>query len=460
VNIAGLVKKAFGWTDPYIVRIFGAGGYTTDAGITIHEGNALEVVTVYACVDVIAKSVAKLPLNVYERTATGGKQVATNHDLYPKLHGRPNSRHTSFDFVNIVTGHLMTWGNAYVWLDYSDSDPRKAIRGLWPLNPASMEVEELEDRSLEYKYSTQRGQVVRFHEDHIMHLRWRCIDGVKGSSPIALGRNAIGWARAAQQYSSKWFAKGGKPSNIFKHPQKLSDAAAGRLKASLDEAIAEDRSVLLEEGLDYQAIGLPPNDSQFLETVGLQVEELARLFGVPCLLIGHADKATTYASAEQMFQVFDEVCISPILRCWEDALNNSVFGSIERGRYFCKFNQDAVLRANVESRMNYFRGMVEVGAMSPNEVREIVDMNRVEGGDVYRRPLNTAFVDDAGKVLYDTAPTDKPADKPTPQKAVEIKASPMEARLMLQMPELPKKTFKVLRDADGHMTHVEVTHGT
>ena len=189
------------------------------AGKSVTASTAIQMSTVYACVRVIAETIASLPLHVYQNQGEGSVK-ALDHPLYPILHDEPNSEMTSFVWRETMLAHLLLWGNAYCQIIRSG---RSQILGLYPLLPDRMEVDRDSAGALTYTYSANSGQTVKLRPEDVLHIPGLGFDGIMGYSPIALEKNAIGLGLAAEEYGSKFFSNGARPSGILTHPNTVKD---------------------------------------------------------------------------------------------------------------------------------------------------------------------------------------------------------------------------------------------
>ena len=217
------------------------------AGKSVTASTAIQMSTVYACVRVIAETIASLPLHVYQNQGEGSVK-ALEHPLYPILHDEPNSEMTSFVWRETMLAHLLLWGNAYCQIIRSG---RSKIVGLYPLLPDRMVVDRDSRGKLTYTYTTSDGKIAHLLAEDVLHIPGLGFDGVMGYSPIALEKAAIGLGIAAEEYGSKFFANGARPSGILTHPNTVKDPAA--LRASWNAAYGgsgnANRIAVLEEGV-------------------------------------------------------------------------------------------------------------------------------------------------------------------------------------------------------------------
>jgi HK97 family phage portal protein len=362
------------------------GGVDTSAGISVSPSTSLQSTAVFACVRILAESVASLPLILYERLERG-KQRATGHPLYFILHDLPNPEMTSMEFREVLMGHLALWGNAYCEI-VADGSGR--VLELWPLRPDRMQVLR-ENGNLIYKYSLPSGGTVLLRNDQVMHIRAFGTDGVLGLSPIALARQAVGLSLATEEFGARFFGNGARPGIVLQHPGRLSEEAVRRLRMSWEDRHQglsnAHRIAILEEGMSVAQVGIPPEDAQFLETRRFQVTEIARIFRVPPHMLADLERAT-FSNIEHQSIEFVTHTVRPWLVRWEQAINRDLILPRERGRYFAEFLVDGLLRGDIESRYRAYSIARQNGWLSANDIRELENMNPIDGGGVYLIPMN------------------------------------------------------------------------
>ncbi len=374
-----------------------SGGAQSASGVTVNERTALQSTAVFSCVRVLAETVASLPLPVYRRLSGGGKERATDHYLYPLLHDQPNTEMTSLEFRETLMGHLALWGNAYAQIERNAG---LQVRALWPLRPDRMTVRR-ENGVLAYRYQPENGQDRVFRPGQIMHIRGLSGDGIIGYSPIRMAREAIGLARATEEFGARFFGSGSNPGGVLQHPNKLTDKALENLRRSFEErhgGLANaHRPLILEEGMTWQQIGIPPEDAQFLETRKFQTNEIARIFRVPPHMIGDLERAT-FSNIEHQSIEFVVHTIVPWLRRWEQAMLRDLFTPAERREYFAEFLVDGLLRGDIQSRYQAYAIGRQNGWLSADDIRELENMNPLPDGQgrVYLVPLNMIPATDVG----------------------------------------------------------------
>lgn len=357
----------------------------SNSGVSVDEETALKTSAVFACVKVLAETVASLPLVLYDEKVDGNKEKAKQHPLYWVLHDIPNDEMTSFSFREMMMENLLLWGNAYALIQRDKKTGR--IKGLYPLKAKNMTVErdEVTDK-IKYIY-TNGVKSATYKPSQIFHIPAFSFDGVKGVSPITYARESIGLALATEEYGAKFFGNGARPGGILEHPGIVKDPE--KLRESWNRvyqgAKNSHRVAVLEEGMKYHEIGMSPEDSQFLETRSFQVTEIARIFRVPPHMIGDLSRST-FSNIEQQSIDFVVYSVRPWLVRWEQAISRSLLTEEERTIYYAKFNADGLMRGDFSSRMNGYAVGRQNGWLSANDIRQLEDMNKIpaeQGGDLY-----------------------------------------------------------------------------
>jgi HK97 family phage portal protein len=367
----------------------------SSSGKQVTEKNAMQSAAVYACVRVISETVASLPLHLY-RHVEEGKRRDTLHPLYFLLHDSPNPEMTSFIFRETLMTHLLLWGNAYAQIVRNGHGE---IIGLYPLMPDKMQVSRAETDELIYLYQSGMSNIA-FRREEILHIPGLGFDGLVGYSPIAMARNAIGMSMATEEFGASFFQNGAAPGGILEHPGTLKDPS--KVRESWNDLFKgsgnANKVAVLEEGMTYKQIGIPPNEAQFLETRKYQTEEICRIYRVPPHLVADLDKAT-FSNIEHQSISFVVHTIRPWLVRLEQAMNKALLYPAERQRYFIEFNVDGLLRGDYESRMRGYATARQNGWMSANDIRRLENMNLIpkeEGGDLYLINGNMTKLEDAG----------------------------------------------------------------
>ncbi|WP_270270425.1 phage portal protein [Enterocloster clostridioformis] len=361
------------------------------SGKNVNERTAMQTTAVYSCVRILSEAIASLPVHVYRYTDTGKERVY-DHPLYYLLHDEPNPEMTSFVFRETLMSHLLIWGNAYAQI-IRDGNGR--VLGLYPLLPDKMEVDRDENGRLYYVYARNSDENPNFEEygrvylrqEDVLHIPGLGFDGLVGYSPIAMAKNAVGMTMACEEYGASFFENGATPGGVLEHPGVLKDPAKVRegWHSVYGGSKNSGKVAVLEEGMKYQQIGIPPEEAQFLETRKFQINEIARLYRIPPHMIGDLDKSS-FSNIEQQSLEFVKYTLDPWVIRWEQSLQKSLFLPQEKKQYFVKLNVDGLLRGDYQSRMNGYAVGVQNGFMSPNDVRRLENMDLIPdelGGNRY-----------------------------------------------------------------------------
>ena len=364
----------------------------TSSGKTVNERTAMQTTAVFACVRILAEAVAGLPLHVYRYREDGGKERIPQHPLYNLLHNETNPEMTSFVFRETLMSHLLLWGNAYAQIVRNGRGQPVA---LYPLLPSKMDVNRAPNGELLYTYYLDtdengrkpQGGYITLRRDQVLHIPGLGFDGLVGYSPIALAKNAIGMALATEEYGASFFANGANPGGVLEHPGTIKDIQ--RVKDSWNSAYQGSgnahRVAVLEENMKFHAIGIPPEQAQFLETREFQINEIARIFRIPPHMIGDLDKSS-YSNIEHQSLEFVKYSLDPWVVRWEQSLCQSLLLPSEKSAIFIRFNVEGLQRGDFKSRMESYAVGIQNGFYCPNDIRNLENMNLIpeaEGGNKF-----------------------------------------------------------------------------
>lgn len=361
----------------------------TKAGVQVGPESAMAISAVYACVRVISETIASLPLKVYERSADGGKKPVGQHPVADLIRS-PNPYQTTFEYFETLTALMNLRGN-----NYSGKNKTKdgIVTELLPLDPTAVKLEVKEDGKLVYIYSPGNAQSKEYPADAVWHAKGLSTDGLLGLSPISVCREALGLAAAAEAHGSAFFRDGARSPGIVKIPGRYKETATKNIAESLREKFTGEKRfqlMVFEDGLDWQNIGVSNEDSQFLETRQFQVEEIARIFRVPCVLIGHPDKTATYASAEQFFLSFVTHCVRPWCERIEQSFNRHIIPAKDQERIFVEFSVDGLLRGDIQARYNAYAQGRQWGFLCADDIRKLENLDPLPDGKgkIFLQPVN------------------------------------------------------------------------
>ena len=398
MGLISMIETRGSVNDPqmWINTLLESANYATKSGVAITADTALKISTVYACVTILAQTIASLPMTINRRIKNGGNEVAEDHYLFPILHDAFNAEQTSYEAREMGVGHLKLRGN---WYNYLERNGAGRIAGIWPLNPSGMYVYRTNNQGdAWYQYSPSEDERLparmrTFSGSEVWHIKGFSKNGLTGLSTIECARESMGLSQALSDFSAQFFGNKAVPGNILEYPNQLSASAKANLKASLEEYANSKRhtTLILEEGMKWQNIGVTNVDAQYLEISGAQVRDIARWFHMPLILLQEPDKASTYASAEQFMLSFVVHTISPDIVRIEQSANRALLTEAERrAGYFIKLNIKGLLRGDFKTQMEGFRVAREGGWLCVDEIRAFDDMPPLPDGkgQIYIQPLN------------------------------------------------------------------------
>ncbi|GAA1015877.1 hypothetical protein Aple_010650 [Acrocarpospora pleiomorpha] len=370
-----------------------AGG-SAAAGVHVSEETALHYSPFFAGIRVISEDLASLPLITYERLPRG-KRRATEHALYGVLHDQPNPFMSSVALRETLQGHAMTWRGGYANIVRNGAGN---VVELWPLRPERTKPEIKRTSSgkftLMYRYTDDvNGIYAMLHPDEVLHVHGLGSNGIEGYSLVSLARQSIGLGLATERYGSALFSNGSRPSGVLKTPKVLGPPASKRLRADWEEMHRgldnAQRIAILEEGMEWESIGMNPEDAQFLETRKFSVADMARWLRLPPHKIGDLEHAT-YTNIEHQALDYVTSALRIWLVRWEQAIYTRLLTAGERPRFFAEHLVDGLLRGDTKSRYEAYRIGRNWGWLSADDVAEMENRNPLPDGrgEVYLIPLN------------------------------------------------------------------------
>jgi HK97 family phage portal protein len=379
----------------------------TQSGVYVTPTSALSASAVWACVRVLSESVAQLPFSLYRRDAAG-KSKAVDHPVYRLLHDLPNPEMTSYQLRRLMMVHLTTWGTAFCEIEWSDAGYPLA---LWPLPPNTTEPVRA-NGELFFDTTAPDGKVLRLPAYRVWNVTGLGTDPLVGISPIKQHMQTIGLSQAMTAHGGAFFRNGARPGIVLRHPGTLNPDALARLKESvtlahegLDNAY---RTMILEEGMDIETVGIPPEQQQFLQSREFQTVEIARIFNVPPHMIQHLADAT-YSNIEHQGLQFVTNSLMPYLVNIEQTAKRDLLVEGERDEYYAEFSVDGLQRGDIKTRYEAYSTGIQTGILSINEARGHENLDNIEGGDVHLVPLNLGPLDAIGKPVKPASVSERSA---------------------------------------------------
>ena len=382
-------------------------------GAPVSADTALRLSTVFACIRVLAETLSSLPLIVFRRTPKGGKERATEHPLYALLHDQPNHWQTSMEWREMMMVHCALRGNAYSEIISARGEP---VAELIPLPPDSVTVELLPGKIMRYTLKEHNGTARIIPTSNMFHLRGMSLDGYVGISPIDYERETVSNGLAALQYQGRILKNDGAITTYLNYPGKFKDAENRAEFARQWQAAVtggnRGKTPILENGMELHNLTVTNRELQYIESRKYTREEIAAIYRVPLVLLQAGDKTQTYASAEQFFDSLVKHTMLPWFYRWEQAISRDLIMPFDED-IFAEFLVDGLLRGDTAARSAFYQIMVEIGAMTRNEVRIKENLNPLPGLD---EPVQQPNAGTPGQQPdSDIEPEQKPEGKPKPK---------------------------------------------
>ena len=351
----------------------------TRSGVQVNEQSALTFAAVYAATRLISNSMASMPIQLFLKE--GPKKTLIESSQMAELLGEnPNEEMNSFTLVSTMQGHLCLWGNAYGILQ---RDPAGEVEEIVPVHPRSVQVGRKNGRLF---YLVDEEPYRAFD---ILHIKNYSMDGITGLSPISLAKESIALGLAAQIFGATFFGNGASVSGVLTHPGKMSPRALENLRESWGRmhtgVAAANRTAILEEGMKWEAISIPPEDAQFLQTRQFQIGDVARIFGVPPHMLGDLSRSTNN-NIEQQSLEFLTFSLHPWITQWRQELSKKL--QLRRNRTVVGFDNSHLVRPDAAARQGYYAAGRQWGYLNPNEIRAAEGLNPIPGGDAFLEPVN------------------------------------------------------------------------
>jgi HK97 family phage portal protein len=361
-------------------------GRKVGSGVPVTVETAMRVSAVYACVKIIAETLAATPLHIYRSRPEGGRDRANAHPLSMVFGGVANEENTTQELLEYVLASLLVHGSAYCEIIRVGG----RVVALSPLDATCMKPQRDASGKLYFEYKTN-GLARVYQTTELWRIAGLSSDAVTGYSNISIAREAIGVSIAAEQHAAKTYSNGASIPGVFEIDKTLTDEGFDRLKKQLDARAGTISDVmkplLLENGLTYKSISMTLEQAQFIEARKFQIAEVARIFRVPLHKLNEMSNAT-FSNIEHQSREFVVDTLTPWCVRIEQTIRRDLFTAGEKRSYYAKFNLEGLMRGDTQSRYAAHASALVNGWKTPNEVRQLEDMNSVEGLDEFYKPMN------------------------------------------------------------------------
>lgn len=363
--------------------------------VNVKGKNALKEATVFACIRILSESVAKLPLKIYQDQ--NGIKKATEHHLYSILKTRPNPYMSSFNFFTCLEAQRNIYGNSFASIEF---DRHGKVKGLWPVDAQKVEIwidnkgVLSSQNKLWYIINLDKGKQAKLTPDEILHFKGFTLDGISGITPLEYLKRLIENGASGAEYINKFFQNGMQTKGIVQYVGDLNPEAEQTFREKFEQMSSglknAHRISLLPIGYQFQPVSLKLTDAQFLENTELTIRQIAAAFGIKMHQLNELSRATHTNISEQQRQFYIDTLMA-ILTMYEQELTYKLLlnSELEKG-FYCKFNVDAIVRADIKTRYEGYATAIQNGFMTPNEVRAKEELESRPEGD--RLLINGNFI--------------------------------------------------------------------
>lgn len=377
--IKSIAKKRGLFVGPAANYIPSYKGFDT-AGRSVNHNNALTFTGAFSAISTKAENMASLPKQVFEQTKNG-KQPKPNHPVYNLIHYQPNPMMNDFTYWEKAEADVAGWGNHVSIIEFA---AKGYPRHLWPIAPDNFQII-YDKRELYYKVLTGDFAGI-YRADEVLHFKYFTKDGIMGIDPISYAAGAIGIGLAGQDFAGEYFDKKGAMRGVFEYENEFGDEQYKKIQERLNSQ-TNHSTPILEFGMKYKPISVSPDAAQAIQSRILSIQDASRVWKVPVSLMAEHTHST-FSNTEQQDIQFVKYGLRPECKRFETEIETKLFTGSEREVMNVKFDLKGLLRGDLKTQAEWYHKAVLDGWMSRNEVREIENMNPVDGLSEYLVPGN------------------------------------------------------------------------
>ena len=415
----------------------GEENFKTSSGAMVGSDEMLSLSAVFASAMAISEDVSTMPLKAFRSLPTGGKEVAKDEPMWESkplgkmvnlnllAHKQCNPFMTNMTFRSLLIWWATLYGNGFAEIKRDGGKPVS----FEPIHPHRVEVKWDEDLGLWYDVREKEGKRDIWPED-MLHIKGPSNDGFIGDVINKRAKDAYGIYLSAERHTGSFFGRGATLAGVITFDQKFKDAEARRLYREefsrvYGGAVNAGKWMLADQGAKVTPFSVDPERAQLVDTIKFRVEDVARWFRVPPVIIGH-NTGTPYANIQPLGQFYYNFGLKPWAIRVEQEYDLKLAGDSE---IFVEHIVDSLMWADPKTRTEVHAARIRIGMESPNEARNIENMNPYEGGDRFRVEQNLALIDENGEpVIVNQAPPNQPTGQQTGQQDTEaVKAAVMPA---------------------------------
>lgn len=363
-------------------------GSPSHSGVLVNQHSAMTISAFYRAVSLISGCVAKIPIDVMRDKGKDVHEREEGHRLEYTLNVRPNEEMDAKTYRELMMSWTLTGGTGPSEIVFRGSRSPE----LWPITPNRVRPKRVNNRLLYDITNEDGGQLTTVPFGKLLTIIGPSPDGVTGYSVIRVARETLGLNIAAQRYGAGFFGNGAIPKGIFQYEGRMDESAERHYRQMINETHQgvhnSNKFAILRAGWKYQAISIPPDDAQFLETQKAGVNDIARFFGIPPHLLGDLDRATNNNIEHQSLE-FLLYCLDYWLCTWEDRLRFFLLTDDEiKAGFYLKHRRRELMAMDSKSRAESNREAIAAGYRSVNEAKRLEGENPIGlEGDLYRFPM-------------------------------------------------------------------------
>ena len=355
------------------------------SGVAVTQQTALTFAAVWCATRVIAETIATLPCLLYERKGDDSRERARKDPRFWLVSEEPHPMISSVSFFETLTAAMVLHGNCYAKIVTS---PNGDIKQLEPRSPDQVKVHVDGDR-IWYEVTDPQEKM---YADDMLHVAGLGGDGISGWSVVRYAGQSIGSGVAAEQYAAGQWANGATPSGVLTHPMRLDKPAREQMRREWEEvhkgSSNANKIAIMHGGMDFKPVSMSNEDAQFLESRQFSVREIARWFRLPPHMLADLADSSVRANIEQQAIEFIVYSLKPWLTRWQQTLNRKLLNKDEREKKYFEFLLESLLQGDSAAQAAAWSVGRQWGWYSVNDIRRMMNMPPVEGGDVYLQPSN------------------------------------------------------------------------
>lgn len=365
----------------------GSGGQSDP---TVDLSQVKRIPTVSSCLDIITGSIAQLPIFLYKENEDGSIEKITNDPRTVLLNGEVNQYLTSYDYKKSLVEQYLMQGNTFTYIERVGND----VEALHLLEPDNVEIEKKINKNgyefdLEFTYESSK-----FKPYELITIFRNTTDGSEGFGLLEQGKEVFNLSLKQNEYSKNILSNGALPIGMLKTSTRLSRDAITRLRNSFESLYNGSKNagktIILEEGLDYTALSLKPDELNLNESKKISNEDICTLFNIPKSLVLNGG---TFSDEDNLH--FMKYCISPIINAIENAFDKSLLLEKEKqSGYYFRFDISELERSTLKERYAYIEKGMKAGVTSINEARAMLDLPKTK---------KDYLLLSLGNIFYDTS---------------------------------------------------------